>query len=72
MGIVYKFVELSVVTDQTIEDNVNERVRDGWTFSGMHFAMNDSSRRPTMAFLCFVRDQDEDTVAPSSAATSTG
>jgi hypothetical protein len=60
MAIVYKFVELSVVTDETIEENVNRWVGEGWAFSSLHFAMSDSSRRPTMAFLSFVRDTGDD------------
>ena len=51
----YKFVELSVVTDEEIERVVNEWVGKGWSFDGMHFAMRDSSRRPAMAFLAFTR-----------------
>lgn len=56
----YKFVELSVVTDETIEQCVNERVRDGWTFDGIRFVVTDASRRPSMAFVSFVRDDPSD------------
>lgn len=60
----YKFVELSIVTDESIEAAVNECVAEGWLFDGMHFAMAPTSRRPTMAFLTFTRDApDEDTSA---------
>jgi hypothetical protein len=52
----YKVVELSVVTDEQIEESLNEWTREGWTFDGMQFAMRDSSRRPAMAFLMFVRE----------------
>ena len=31
---------------------------DGWTFDTMHFAMRESSKRPSMAFLSFTRDGD--------------
>ena len=55
----YKVVELSVVTDEQIEESLNEWTRQGWTFDGMQFAMRDSSRRPAMAFLTFVRDVPE-------------
>jgi hypothetical protein len=51
----YKIVELSLVTDEEIERVVNEWVQKGWIFEGMQFAMRDSSRRPSMAFLSFTR-----------------
>ena len=55
----YKFVELSIVTDEEIERVVNEWVGKGWSFDGIHFAMRDSSRRPSMAFLAFTRRRPE-------------
>jgi hypothetical protein len=58
--LVYKFAELSTVTDETIEGAVNELVEQGWQFDGMHFAMAATSKRPSMAFLSFTRDQPED------------
>lgn len=60
MPLRYKFVELSVVTDERIEETVNEWVRQGWTFDGINFAMSDASRRPAMAFISFVRDEPEE------------
>lgn len=53
----YKVVELSNVTDEEIERALNHWTAEGWTFDGMHFAMRDSSRRPSMAFLTFTRDE---------------
>lgn len=58
--LIYKFVELSTVTDETIETSVNECVQEGWHFEGMHFAMAPTSKRPAMAFLSFTRDEPED------------
>jgi hypothetical protein len=55
MTLEYKFVELSTVTDEEIERVVNQWVQKGWTFDGMQFAMRDSSKRPSMAFLSFTR-----------------
>ena len=52
----YKVVELSEVTDDQIEKAVNEWVAEGWTWDGIHFAMRDSSKRPSMAFLAFTRE----------------
>jgi hypothetical protein len=37
-----------------LEDHQRDR-RAGWSFDGMQFAMRDSSKRPSMAFLIFTR-----------------
>jgi hypothetical protein len=58
VGIVYKVVELSSVTDDEIERVLNEWVAGGWTFDTMQFAMRESSKRPSMAFITFTRDDD--------------
>ena len=50
----YKVVELSTVTDETIEEKLNEMAALGWSLDAMHFAMREGSRRPSMAFLVFV------------------
>jgi len=55
----YKVVETSSVTDQEIETILNEWTRQGWTFDTMQFAMRDSSKRPSMAFVTFTREADE-------------
>ena len=55
--LIYKFAELSTVTDESIEAAVNECVQEGWQFEGMHFAMAPTSKRPAMAFLSFTRDE---------------
>jgi hypothetical protein len=52
----YKVVELTLVSEEEIENALNEWTAEGWTFDTMQFAMRDSSRRPAMAFLTFVRD----------------
>lgn len=54
----YKFVELSIVTSETIEAAVNEWVAQGWAFDGIRFVTTEASRRPAMAFISFVRDPD--------------
>lgn len=51
----YKFVELATVREDVIEAAVNEWVGQGWTFEDIRFITIDTSRRPTMAFLWFVR-----------------
>ena len=57
-GIRYKFVELSIVTDETIERAVNEWVNQGWILDGIRFVVTDASRRPSMAFISFVREEE--------------
>ena len=59
---IFKFVEISLVTDEAIEEVVNEWVRKGWTLEGIRFAMRDSSRRPAMAFVSFIREEADDQV----------
>ena len=58
MGIAYKVVETSEVTDEALEKILNEWTREGWTFDTMQFAMRDSSKRPSMAFLTFTKPED--------------
>ena len=56
----YKVVELSLVTDEEIERALNEWTARGWSFDSIQFAMRDNSRRPSMAFLTFVREEGND------------
>lgn len=55
---IYKFVEVSPVTDETLERAVNEWVAQGWTLEGIRFITHEASKRPAMAFVSFVRDPD--------------
>jgi hypothetical protein len=59
MSVRYKFVELSTVTDVTIERTVNEWTAQGWVFDTIHFVTRDNSPRPCMAFLSFTREAPE-------------
>ena len=52
----YKFVELSPVTDETIEECVNDWVQRGWALEGIRFVMSEHSKRPSMAFVSFIRE----------------
>jgi hypothetical protein len=56
--LLYRFVELSTVTDKDIEEAVNRTVKEGWRFEGINFAMRESSKRPAMAFIVFTREAD--------------
>ena len=55
---VYKFVEIAIVTDESLEKVVNEWVKKGWTFDKIQFVVKESSKRPTMAFVIFCRDEE--------------
>jgi hypothetical protein len=52
----YKVVELSSVDEHTLERTINEWVPMGWKFDGVQFAMRESSKRPSMAFMFFTRE----------------
>ena len=56
MSVRYKFVELSIVTDETIEEAVNAWVLRGWVLDGIRFVTTEASRRPQMAFISFTRE----------------
>ena len=51
----YKFVEVSPVTAESLEDCVNEWVAQGWDFDGIRFVVTEHSKRPAMAFVTFTR-----------------
>jgi len=55
----YKIVETGIVTDEDLEAIVNEWVEKGWKFDGIHFAMKETSKRPSMAFVVFTRKDEE-------------
>ena len=54
----YKVVELTLVTDEEIEQTLNEWTQQGWRLDSVHFAMRDSSKRPSMAFVIFQREAE--------------
>jgi hypothetical protein len=56
MALVYKVVETSDVSAEALEKILNEWTAQGWRFEMMQFAMRDSSKRPAMAFVTFVRE----------------
>lgn len=51
----YKVVELPVVTDESIEDVLNLWSARGWQFESIQFVVREASKRPSMAFVFFVR-----------------
>lgn len=54
----YKVVETSLVTDEALENILNEWTARGWQFDGVHFAMREASKRPAMAFVFFTREEE--------------
>ncbi|MBN1880920.1 MAG: DUF4177 domain-containing protein [Deltaproteobacteria bacterium] len=59
-ALIYKVVETSVVTDESLERIINEYVASGWVFDGIQFAIRDASKRPAMAFIIFTRNDTEE------------
>lgn len=59
MGVLYKVVETSEVTDEVLERILNEWTARGWRLEAMQFAMRDSSPRPAMAFVTFTRPEGD-------------
>jgi len=59
VSIRYKVVEIGMVTDAEVEKTLNHWSAEGWTFDTMQFAMRDSSKRPSMAFVTFTRNEED-------------
>lgn len=55
----YKVVETSEVTDIELERILNEWTGQGWALDTIHFAMRESSKRPSMAFVSFTRRESD-------------
>jgi len=58
----YKVVETSQVTEDSLEEILNRWTAEGWRYDGMQFVVKESARRPSMAFVLFVKG-DEDNAA---------
>ena len=54
----YKVVETSLVTDEALEEILNEWTAAGWHYENIQFAMREASKRPAMAFVLFTRASD--------------
>jgi hypothetical protein len=51
----YKVVEISTVTDEIIEQVLNQWVPQDWQFDQIQFVVREASRRPSMAFVFFTK-----------------
>jgi hypothetical protein len=49
----YKVVEVSPVTEESLEEALNDGAADGWGFESIHFVTREGSHRPAMAYLFF-------------------
>ena len=58
--LIYKVVEIGVVTEDAIEETLNNWSSKGWHFDGLQFAMRESSKRPAMAFALFTQETECD------------
>ncbi len=54
-AIAYQVVEVSPVTEETLERSLNDRAREGWGFESLHFVMREGSHRPAKADQFFTR-----------------
>jgi hypothetical protein len=55
--VIYRFVEVEVVTAEALEVVTNLWVERGWQLDAIRFVIGDGERRPRMAFVSFVRDE---------------
>jgi len=51
----FRVVEVSPVAEETLEQALNDRAAEGWSFESIHFVTREGSHRPAMAYLFFVR-----------------
>jgi hypothetical protein len=56
----YKVIETSEVTEDSLEEILNRWTALGWRYDGMQFVVKESARRPSMAFILFVKAEDDD------------
>ncbi|MBE0596333.1 MAG: DUF4177 domain-containing protein [Desulfuromonadales bacterium] len=56
----YKVVETSTVTDEVLEQLLNQWTALGWRLESIQFVTREASRRPAMAFVLFTREKSPD------------
>ena len=56
----YKVIETSQVTEDSLEEILNRWTAEGWRYDGMQFVVKESARRPSMAFILFVKGDEGD------------
>jgi hypothetical protein len=55
----YKVVEITTVSEDVLEEALNDWTGKGWQLDGIQFAMRESSKRPSMAFIIFTREEPQ-------------
>ena len=55
----YKVIETSDVTEDRLEEILNQWTAEGWRYDGMQFVVKESARRPSMAFVLFVKVEED-------------
>ena len=53
--LLYKVIELPIVTDEALETALNQWTVQGWQFDSLQFVVREASKRPSMAFVIFTR-----------------
>ncbi len=51
----YKVVEVSPVSEETLEEALNRWTAEGWSVESVHFVSREGSHRPALAYLFFVQ-----------------
>ena len=54
----FKVVEVTTVTDEELEKQINKWTSEEWILDSIKFAMRDASKRPSMAFIIFTKSAD--------------
>ena len=54
----FKVVEVTTVTDEELEKQINKWSSEGWVLDSIKFAMRDASKRPSMAFIIFTKNEE--------------
>ena len=68
----YKVVEVSPVSDETLERALNDGAGAGFGFHSLHFVMRDGSHRPALAYVFFVKGEPPGAVAARRAGAGKG
>jgi hypothetical protein len=55
----YKVVEVNTVSEDMLEEVLNDWTAKGWHFDTIQFAMRESQKRPSMAFVIFTREEEK-------------
>ncbi len=54
----FKVVEVTTVTDEELEKQINKWTSEEWVLDSIKFAMRDASKRPAMAFIIFTKPDE--------------